>query len=304
MAKLTLTDIAAGFASITTINANNALIEAALEKTLSRDGTSPNTMSVAMDLNSQLITNVLDAINNQDAVTLAQLNAASIVVSTAAATAVTIVDAGGHYVSTTVEAALAEVFTLLAATTSSKGASLIGIEDSAALITATTVEAALAEIATAQATLVATDAKNVIKVATGAQSIDTSTTLIDDAHLAGWSLVANKQYSLTAFFAYSQNVGNIKFAFQFSNSPIQARAAVSIVETDTTVLGDYITDLTSAFAITTVADAGGAIVTLQGGFESNAGTGGTLDFQWAQETSSANATVRAQDAWIEIRQLD
>ena len=298
MAKLTLTDIAAGFASITTINANNALIEAALEKTLSRDGTSPNTMSVAMDLNSQLITNVLDAINNQDAVTLKQLNAASVVVSTAAATAVTIVDAGGHYVSTTVEAALAEVFTLLASTANAKGASLIGIEDSGGLITATEVEAALAELATALVPA------GVTKVATEAHSIDTSTTLVDDNHLFGWNLVANKQYSLTMFLAYSLNVGDIKFAFQFSSAPVQSRAAMSVVEPDGTIIGDYITDLTTAVPITTVADASGAIITLQGGFETHATVGGTLDFQWAQNESSANATVRAQDAWIEIRQLN
>jgi hypothetical protein len=35
MAKLSLTDISAGYLNITTFNANNALIEAALENTLS-----------------------------------------------------------------------------------------------------------------------------------------------------------------------------------------------------------------------------------------------------------------------------
>ena len=58
MAKLTLTDIAAGYALIATYNANNALIEAALENTVSRDGTSPNTMSAAFDMNSQQIVNL------------------------------------------------------------------------------------------------------------------------------------------------------------------------------------------------------------------------------------------------------
>lgn len=58
MAKLTLTDIAAGYALTTTVNANNALIEAALENTLSRDGTTPNTMSASLDMNSQQITNL------------------------------------------------------------------------------------------------------------------------------------------------------------------------------------------------------------------------------------------------------
>ncbi len=60
MAKLTLVDIAAGYALIATINANNAAVEAALENTLSRDGTAPNTMSAELDMNSQQITNLID----------------------------------------------------------------------------------------------------------------------------------------------------------------------------------------------------------------------------------------------------
>lgn len=58
MAKLTLTDTAAGYGLTTTLNANNTAIEAAIENTLSRDGTAPNTMSVALDMNSNLIRNL------------------------------------------------------------------------------------------------------------------------------------------------------------------------------------------------------------------------------------------------------
>lgn len=78
MAKLTLTDITTGYASAAAYNANNTLIEAALENTLSRDGTSPNTMSANLDMNSNKITNLTDGTNNQDAVTYAQLTAASL----------------------------------------------------------------------------------------------------------------------------------------------------------------------------------------------------------------------------------
>lgn len=77
MAKLTLTDITSGYALTTTVNANNALIETALENTLSRDGTAPNTMNAVLDMNSFNINNLPDATANQQPVTLAQ--AASIV---------------------------------------------------------------------------------------------------------------------------------------------------------------------------------------------------------------------------------
>lgn len=61
MAKLTLTDVT-DFRNQTTtantINSNNSAIEAALENTLSRDGTTPNVMSADLDMNSNDLLNV------------------------------------------------------------------------------------------------------------------------------------------------------------------------------------------------------------------------------------------------------
>ncbi len=61
MAKLTLNDVADLLDTATaktTINNNFAAIETAVEKTLSRDGTSPNTMSASLDMNSNHILNL------------------------------------------------------------------------------------------------------------------------------------------------------------------------------------------------------------------------------------------------------
>lgn len=58
MAKLTLSDITSGYLSVATINANWALLEAAVENTLSRDGATPNAMSASLDMNSQRILNL------------------------------------------------------------------------------------------------------------------------------------------------------------------------------------------------------------------------------------------------------
>jgi hypothetical protein len=57
MTKLTLQDMASGFNSQTTYNENNTAIEAAVENTLSRDGSIPNQMLSDLDMNSQEITN-------------------------------------------------------------------------------------------------------------------------------------------------------------------------------------------------------------------------------------------------------
>ena len=57
MAKIALADIVSGFASTAALNANNTAIEAALENTLSRDGTGPNYMTSDLDLNGNRILN-------------------------------------------------------------------------------------------------------------------------------------------------------------------------------------------------------------------------------------------------------
>lgn len=72
MAKLTLSDLTSltnQASAIATINANNALLETAMENTLSRDGTTPNTMTADIDLNSNQVINLGTPTNNTDAAT-------------------------------------------------------------------------------------------------------------------------------------------------------------------------------------------------------------------------------------------
>lgn len=64
MAKLTLNNLNSGFASTATLNANFDAIEAALENTLSRDGTTPNFMSADLDMNSYRILNCADILTS------------------------------------------------------------------------------------------------------------------------------------------------------------------------------------------------------------------------------------------------
>lgn len=77
MAKLILNDIGSFLDYTTakaTVNANNALIEAAVEKTLSRDGTTPNTMTSQFDMNSWPIVNLPAPINVTSPVRLQDLS--------------------------------------------------------------------------------------------------------------------------------------------------------------------------------------------------------------------------------------
>lgn len=77
MSKLVLTDLA-NLQNETTatsvVNANNALLEDALENTLSRDGTSPNTMGAILDMNSHQIINLPIAVSPTQAVRYSQIS--------------------------------------------------------------------------------------------------------------------------------------------------------------------------------------------------------------------------------------
>lgn len=88
MAKINLTDIANlqnENSVVNTVNNNNAAIEAAVENTLSRDGTSPNEMNANLDMNSNRIINLPEADSNTEPVrklefeaTIANLTASGI----------------------------------------------------------------------------------------------------------------------------------------------------------------------------------------------------------------------------------
>jgi hypothetical protein len=68
--KLVLTDLANlnnQNTVVATINSNNTATETALEKTLSRDGTTPNQMEATLDMNSNRIVNLPAPLNSNDA---------------------------------------------------------------------------------------------------------------------------------------------------------------------------------------------------------------------------------------------
>lgn len=73
MAKITLNDVTNGYSGPARINANNDLIEAALENTLSRDGTSPNQMEADLDLNGNQIINLGSPTSPTDAARLVDI---------------------------------------------------------------------------------------------------------------------------------------------------------------------------------------------------------------------------------------
>lgn len=76
MAKLTLSDLvnpSNDSTLVSTINTNNALTETALDNTLSRNGASPNQMQADLDMNSNRILNLPEAVSASEPVRLGDL---------------------------------------------------------------------------------------------------------------------------------------------------------------------------------------------------------------------------------------
>jgi len=69
----TATTIESGVGTANDLNTNFTNIETALSDGLSRTGTTPNSMSADIDMNSNQLTNLADATNNQHAATYGQL---------------------------------------------------------------------------------------------------------------------------------------------------------------------------------------------------------------------------------------
>lgn len=74
MAKLVLNDVGHIPSAAPVINSNNDLIEAAMENTLSRDGTAPNIMNTSFDMNNHRVYNLPAPLGPTDALRKAELD--------------------------------------------------------------------------------------------------------------------------------------------------------------------------------------------------------------------------------------
>lgn len=158
------------------------------------------------------------------------------------------------------------------------------------------------DITTVQDQLDERDAEEKIKAGSTIKTSDAS--LADDPELSGWALTTGKIYSIQAYLDLSQNGGDLKFTFQFSNAPQQTSMLIYSQDESGTIFEDLSLDITATDTITTMTDTERYGLTFTGQFSANASTGGTVDFQWAQNGSDSNATTLFFGSWIMIRQLN
>lgn len=158
------------------------------------------------------------------------------------------------------------------------------------------------DITTVQDQLDVRDAEEKIKASSTLKISDT--TLADDPELSGWTLVAGKIYSIQAYLDITQDGGDIKFLFQFSNAPQQTSMLIQTQDESNVVFESFETDITASKTISSMTDTERYGLTFTGQFSANASTGGTVDFQWAQNGSDTDSTTLFFGSWIMIKQLN
>lgn len=140
------------------------------------------------------------------------------------------------------------------------------------------------------------------KVKTALTGRNSTTTLADDPHLAGWSLDGSSYYSIEGmlYVTADSTTPDFKGAFQTSSAFtashmgwISNQSAIVVkVDLGDAVSGTFAVEFTGA--VTTIVHVSGFIVT---------NSAATVDFQWAQNTSDSDFTYLNQGSWIRLEKL-
>jgi hypothetical protein len=150
----------------------------------------------------------------------------------------------------------------------------------------------------------------VYKVKTANESITSSTTLQNDDDLNGFALTAGKRYHLKAHIIVENTGGGAsdwKWQLTHSNAwqhnsflvhyqNYDGGNATSVSALDS---GYYDGAISASFAAGAI-----MIVTIDGVFQANATTGGTVDFQWAKYSDTTYTINVNADSYIAVTQLD
>ena len=143
------------------------------------------------------------------------------------------------------------------------------------------------------------------KATTSDQSVTSSTVLVDITGLTGFIIKAGRRYKGKLQIQYDQNVGDIKVGLTLSQ--ISADNGYRMwIATDFSSVFD--SNAQAAFGadsvVTTMTDGQPAVVTIEFAFDSHATLDGTMDAQFAQNTSSGNATTIQYPAWMEVTECE
>lgn len=140
------------------------------------------------------------------------------------------------------------------------------------------------------------------KVKPSSEARTSTTTLADDSDLAGFDVLAATEYLLEAAIRVTtaNDVPDFKYTFQFSQTP-QAAIGFLIDNGGTGVTDGTVSDVTLTSTNTRNSSGGSDyVLTIRARVLGHATLDAVLDFQWAQNNSSANATTVSRGSFIRL----
>lgn len=142
-----------------------------------------------------------------------------------------------------------------------------------------------------------------MKYKTASTARTETTTLVDDEDLAGFVLLPDSFYMVEGMIKCdaASTTPDIKWTFQFSNAPISGAYQFHTILTDGTVGTVDALNFTSTSFV--ALDSGDRFVTIHGYIDTHASSSATVDFQWAQNTSSTSNTRILIGSWLKFTRM-
>ena len=139
------------------------------------------------------------------------------------------------------------------------------------------------------------------KVAASDSANSSSTTLTDDAVLAGFDVLAATEYLLEAELRFTtlNDASDLKYSWQFSQTP-QAAAGFVVDEGGTGVTDGTVSDVTLTSTSTRNSSGGSDyVLRVSARVLGHATLAATMDFQWARDNASGT-TTRKTGSWMRL----
>jgi hypothetical protein len=136
------------------------------------------------------------------------------------------------------------------------------------------------------------------------QSVTSSTTLVNDTHLA-LAVVANAVYELEGFIAYdgATSPSDIKMDWTLPASATLLWGPLGAATGGAAAYAPLAVNAGTPLTAGTYGTGGAYTALNPRGRLATAGTAGTLQFRWAQNTSNATATTIYAGSWIRLRRV-
>ena len=134
------------------------------------------------------------------------------------------------------------------------------------------------------------------------ETVNNSVTLQDDADFTGLPLAAGGLYRIRAHLQGVDDNGGYRFAFVFTNAPVNGSVTWQMIDALSAVAGDSSSTLTSTISFAQVSTQQESLI-LDMFVRANASTGGTFKLQWAQNVAYAGDTTLKKDSFMSVTKI-